>query len=95
MKKRPQKKATKQVVSLRQLRPIYEDPQNYETNNETTEVMDNDEELTSVEDMHELKDILVGDEIQYVVPLVPQKSQQGFQRPDLMQLPGPKMGDAT
>lgn len=76
------------------MRPIYEDPQTYETNNETTEVMDNEEELTSVEDMDELKDILVPDEIKHVVPSVPRKSQQVFQRPDLMQLPGPKMGNS-
>lgn len=82
------------MVSQRLLRPIYEDPQTYETNNETTEVMDNEEELTSVEDMDELKDILVPDEIQHVVPSVPRKSRQVFQNPDLMQLPGPKMGNS-
>lgn len=56
--------------------------------------MDNEEELTSVEDMDELKDILVPDEIQHVVPSVPRKSHQVFQRPDLMQPPGPKMGNS-
>lgn len=44
--------------------------------------------------MDELKDILVPDEIQHVVPSVPRKSLQVFQRPDLMQLPGPKMGNS-
>lgn len=45
VKKRPQKKATKPVVSLRQLRPIYEDPQTHEIDDETSEVMDEEEDL--------------------------------------------------
>lgn len=45
VKKRPQKKATKQVVSHRQLRPIYEDPQTHETDDKTSEAMDEEEDL--------------------------------------------------
>lgn len=45
VKKRPQKKATKPVVSHRQLRPIYEDLQTHETDDETSEVMDEEEDL--------------------------------------------------
>lgn len=69
------------MVSQRQLRPIYEDPQTYETNNETTEVMDNEEELTSVEDMDELKDILVPDEIQHVCAFSSTEITTGFSAP--------------
>lgn len=79
VEKRLQKKAIIQVVSQRQLRPIYEDSQANESNYRTSEVID------------KLKDIWVSDKIQHVAPSIPQNSLQGFQNPDLMQLPGPKM----
>lgn len=44
VKKRSQKKATKLVVSQQWLRPVYEDPQTHETDDETPEVMDEDED---------------------------------------------------
>ena len=81
VEKRPQEKGTEQAVS-QQLRPIYEDPQAHESNDMAFEAMD------------ELKNILVPDEIQHAIPSVHEKSQQGFQHPDLMQLQGPKMGNS-
>lgn len=68
-------------MSQRQLRPIYEDSQAYETNNETSDATD------------EFEDILVPDEMQHVMPSVPQKSKLGFPRLNLMQLPGPRTDD--
>ncbi len=43
--KKPQKKATKQIASQLQLRPIYEDPQIHETDDKTSEAMDEKDEL--------------------------------------------------
>ena len=78
--KRPQKKGTKQAVS--QLVETYlRSLQAHKFNDMTSEVM------------YEFKNILVLDEIQHAMPSVSQKSQQGFQHPDLMQLPGPKTSD--
>ncbi len=45
IKKRPQKKATKQIASDRQLRSIYEDPQIHKTDDETSEAMDEENDL--------------------------------------------------
>lgn len=44
-------------------------------------LLDDDEELTPVVDMDELDDVPVPDEIQHVVPLVPQRSKLIPQRP--------------
>ena len=45
IKKRPQKKVTKQIASHRQLRSIYEDPQIHKTDNETSKSMDGEDDL--------------------------------------------------
>ncbi len=51
------------MVSQRQLKPIYKDPQAYESHDRISEVID------------ELKDIRVPDKIQHVTFFVPQKAQ--------------------
>ena len=61
VKEKPQEEATLQVASHRQLRPIYEDPRANETNDEISDVTD------------EFEDILVPDEVQHVIPQVPQE----------------------
>lgn len=83
VEKRLQKKPIKRVVRQRQLRPIRKDSHAHKFNDMTSEVVD------------ELKDILIPDEIQHVARSIPQKSQQGFQNQDLMQLPGPKISNPT
>ena len=44
-KKRRKKKATKQIASHRNLRPIYEDPQIHKTDEETSDAIDEEDDL--------------------------------------------------
>lgn len=45
MKKKPQKKAIKPMISYWQLRPIYKDSQTHQTDKKISEVMDEEKDL--------------------------------------------------